>query len=99
MDRIAVGVVPLFAGLAVDGRGDGRQRPGDRDDPTREYVAELLQGELGHGAAYGRGVWGLLPGKAQRLFEELPMIGSPALEAGHVGLSTEQSEERQGQKG
>lgn len=29
MDRIAVGVMPLFAGLTIDGRGDGRQRPGD----------------------------------------------------------------------
>ena len=99
VDRLAIGVVSLFAGLAIDGRGDGRQRPGDRDDPTREDVAELLQGELGHGAADGRRVWRLLPSETQRRFEDLPMIRGPALEAGHVGLSTEQSEERQGQKG
>ena len=55
VDRLAVGVVPLFTGLSIDGRSDGRQQPGDRDDPTREYVAELLQGELGQGA--GSGSW------------------------------------------
>ena len=67
VDRIAVGVMSLFASLAIDGRRNGCQWPGDRDDPTREHVAELLQGELGDGAADGRGVGGLLASEAQRL--------------------------------
>lgn len=99
MDRIAVGVMPLFTGLSIDGHRDGRQRPSDRDNPTREHVAKLLQGALGHGAADRRGVWGLLSCEAQRLFEDLPVIGSPTLKAGHVGLSTEQTEESHSQKG
>ena len=99
VDRLAAGVAPLLAGLAVDGRRDGRQWSGDRDDPTREGVAKLLQRALRRGAADRGGVRRHVAGEAERPFEDLPMIRGPALEAGHVGLATEQSEERQGQEG
>jgi hypothetical protein len=65
VDRLTVGVVPLLAGLAIDGRRDGRQRIGDRDDPTREGVSKLLQRALRYGAA-DRGGVGRLPPAGSR---------------------------------
>ena len=99
VDRVAVGVVPLLAGLAVDGDGDGRGGLRQGRDPAGEGVAELLQGELGQGAADRGGVRRLLAGEAQGPLEGPPMVLGPSLQAGHVGLAAEQAEEGQRQHG
>ena len=44
VDRIALGIVPLLAGLAVDGDRDGRGGLRPAGQPAGEDVAELLQG-------------------------------------------------------
>jgi hypothetical protein len=92
-------VVPLLAGLAVDGDRDGGGGLRHGGHPLREGIAELLEREPGQGAADGRGVWRLLAREAQGALEGLPMVGSPALEGGEVGLAAAQAEERQGEHG
>ena len=95
VNGFAKGVVPLLAGLAVDGRdrGSGDVRQGHQ--PSRKGAAELLHGESGKDAAEGRGVRGISGLKAQRILEGGPMVQRPSLQAGHVGLTTEQAEKGQ----
>jgi hypothetical protein len=97
VDRAAPRVVPLLAGLAVDGGGDRGGGLRQRDQPPREGAAELLEGEARQGAAEGRGVGRLLAGEAQGAFEDPPAVGRPPPEAGEIGPAAEQAEERQGE--
>jgi hypothetical protein len=97
VDRVAVGVVPLLAGLAVDGDRGGVGDAGQGDEPAGEGVAELLQGELRQGAADGRGVRGPLAVEAQGALEAPPMVLGPALQSGQVDLAAEQTEEGEGE--
>jgi hypothetical protein len=64
-DRIALGIVPLLARLAVDGDRDGRGGLGLAREPAGEDVAELLQGASRQGAADRRGVRRPLAREAQ----------------------------------
>ncbi len=89
VDGIALGIVPLLAGLAVGGRRDGQRGLRQSDQPASEDIAELLQRESRHGAADGRGMRRLFAGKAQGALEDPPMIVGPTLQRGKIGLATE----------
>lgn len=97
VDRVAVGVVPLPAGLAVGCGGHGRGGLWEADEPPREGVAELLEREARQGPTDRRGVGRPLAREAEDAAEDPPVVGGPPLQAGEVGLSGEQSEERQGE--
>jgi hypothetical protein len=92
-DRVAQRVVPLLAGLAVDGGREHGGRFGQCDQLSCECVAELLQGEPRQNAADGRGVRRPVAGEPEILFADPPMIRGPPLEAGEVGLAAGQAEE------
>jgi hypothetical protein len=99
MDRIALGVVPLLAGLAIDGGRDGRRGLKLARQPTREDVAELLQRALRQGTADRGGMRRLLSCEAQGVLEGSPMVFGPTLDAGQVGLAAEQAQKAKRQQG
>lgn len=97
VDRIAVGVMALLAGLTVDGRDHVGDDLAHVDQPKGNGFAELLEREPGDHAAEGCGMRRFLPRKAQRPLEGSPVVLGPTLDAREIGLPTEQAEKGQGQ--
>ena len=92
VNGIAVGVMALFTGLAIDCDDaiirDARQVA----KPERKSFAELFQREFGDHATDRGGVWRFLPREAQRSLEGPPVVPGPTLQAGEIGLTAEKSE-------
>ena len=97
VERVAVAVVGLLAGLAVHG---GNDRRGDHDagEPPGQSAAELVHGEGGGYTGEGGRVRGVTVGESERFFQGRPVPFGLLRDGREVGVSAEQPEENDGQQ-